>query len=147
MLTRLRIKLPSPALVIACLALFVALSGTAVAAAIVPLAKRALSADTLKGKTPAALVREAAQLPGPASSAGGVFSTKTQGDSLGADTYRELMVACDSGRKAVGGGFWSDGPVVDMGSRPVGDTTWQLGLYNLSTTRAATLTLHVVCVA
>jgi Collagen triple helix repeat (20 copies) len=58
----MRKKIPSPALVIAVLALFVALSGTAVAAGIVPLAKRALTADKAKvadnarrlgGKTPA----------------------------------------------------------------------------------------------
>jgi len=36
-------KRPSPALVVALLALFVSLSGTAVAAGVVPLAKRALS--------------------------------------------------------------------------------------------------------
>ena len=41
-------KRPSPALVIAVLALFVSLSGTAVAAGVVPLAKRALSADKAK---------------------------------------------------------------------------------------------------
>ena len=44
----IRKRLPSPALVIAVLALFVALSGTAVAAGIVPLAKRALVADNAK---------------------------------------------------------------------------------------------------
>src|SRR5262249_13982399 len=44
----IRKRLPSPALVIALLALFVALSGTAVAAGIVPLAKRALVSDNAK---------------------------------------------------------------------------------------------------
>jgi len=44
----IRKRLPSPALVIAVLALFVALSGTAVAAGVVPLAKRALVADNAK---------------------------------------------------------------------------------------------------
>jgi hypothetical protein len=39
---------PSPALVVAVLALLVALSGTAVAAGVVPLAKRALTADKAK---------------------------------------------------------------------------------------------------
>src|SRR6476619_6408325 len=39
---------PSPALVVASLALAVSLSGTAVAAGVVPLAKRALSADNAK---------------------------------------------------------------------------------------------------
>src|SRR3954451_22800798 len=43
-----RIPRPSPALVVASLALAVSLSGTAVAAGVVPLAKRALSADNAK---------------------------------------------------------------------------------------------------
>ena len=40
-----RIPRPSPALVVAMLALLVSLSGTAIAAGVVPLAKRALVAD------------------------------------------------------------------------------------------------------
>ena len=54
-----RIPRPSPALVLAVVALFVALSGTAVAAGVVPLAKRALVADNakkLQGKTTAQIV-------------------------------------------------------------------------------------------
>jgi hypothetical protein len=43
-----RIRRPSPALVVAMLALLVSLSGTAVAAGVVPLAKRALTADNAK---------------------------------------------------------------------------------------------------
>ena len=43
-----RFRLPSPSMVVALLALFVALGGTAVAAGIVPLAKRALVADNAK---------------------------------------------------------------------------------------------------
>jgi hypothetical protein len=69
-------RLPSPALVIAVLALFVALGGTAVAAGVVPLAKRALTADKAKvadnakklgGKTPRQI---AAQMRGPRGVAG-----------------------------------------------------------------------------
>ena len=41
-------QLPSPAMIVALLALFVALGGTAVAAGVVPLAKRALVADNAK---------------------------------------------------------------------------------------------------
>ena len=67
-------RMPSPALVIAVAALFVSLGGTAVAAGVVPLAKRALVADTAKklgGQTPAQLTAAAAKQPGPASSAAG----------------------------------------------------------------------------
>jgi Na+-transporting methylmalonyl-CoA/oxaloacetate decarboxylase gamma subunit len=65
-------KRPSPALVVALLALFISLSGTAVAAGVVPLAKRALSADKakvadnarkLEGKTAAALLQHRRRVP------------------------------------------------------------------------------------
>ena len=58
----------SPAMVVALLALFVALSGTAVAAGVVPLAKRSLSADNakkLQGDTKAQIAAAAAALPRP----------------------------------------------------------------------------------
>ena len=61
-------RVPSPALVIALAALFVSLGGTAVAAGVVPLAKRALVADNAKklgGQTPAQLTAAAAKQPGP----------------------------------------------------------------------------------
>ncbi len=67
------------------LALFIALSGTAVAAGIVPLAKRALNADKAKqadnakkvgGQTAAAIITQAAQTPGPAGTAAGLVSTQ-----------------------------------------------------------------------
>jgi hypothetical protein len=124
-------KRPSPALVIAVLALFVSLSGTAVAAGVVPLAKRALSADKakqadnakkLEGQTAAAIVAKAAQTPGPASSAAGLVSVKTAAWSLAADSQAEFIVVCDAGQKAIGGGFddpggyahpWDNRPTVD----------------------------------
>ena len=65
-------KRPSPALVVALLALFVSLSGTAVAAGVVPLAKRALTADKakvadnakkLEGQTAAAIPRRHRRCP------------------------------------------------------------------------------------
>ena len=59
----LGLKKPSPALVIALLALFISLSGTAVAAGIVPLAKRALTADKAKVATKAKLADTARTTP------------------------------------------------------------------------------------
>ncbi len=59
-----KLRLPSPAMAVALAALFVALSGTAVAAGVPALAKRALVADNAKklaGKTPAALLATAKQ--------------------------------------------------------------------------------------
>ena len=60
------IRLPSPAMVVAMLALLVALSGTAVAAGIVPKAKVALNSLKLQGKTAAQV---AALAPAPTTSA------------------------------------------------------------------------------
>jgi hypothetical protein len=60
-----KLHLPSPALVVASIALGVALTGTAVAAGVVPLAKRALNADNAKH----ALVADAAKKLGPQSTA------------------------------------------------------------------------------
>ena len=90
-------RLPSPAIVIACVALLVSTSGTAIAAS--PIVKRALFANNagkLQGKTAA----EVAALPGPASTAAGVVSTKTLADTVGAGAARELTIACDAGKKA-----------------------------------------------
>src|SRR5262245_14822870 len=101
-----RIPRPSAALVVASLALTVALSGTAVAAGVVPLAKRALNADNAKHalvsdtakklgpQSSAALVQQAAsqaatqaatqagETPGPASTAAGLVVVKTGGWAL-----------------------------------------------------------------
>ena len=79
-------RLPSPALVVAMLALLVALSGTAVAASlVVPLAKRALVADNAKklgGKTRA----QVAATPGPATTLGGKTADEIAATPGPADT-------------------------------------------------------------
>src|SRR5262245_1885090 len=71
-----RFELGGPALTVACVALFVALSGGAVAATVVPIAKHALTADTatnakkLGGKTPAQIKASLRGAQGPAGSTG-----------------------------------------------------------------------------
>ena len=135
-----RLGLPSPAMTVALVALFVALSGTAFAVgeAIVPLAKRALTADKAKvaGKATRAAnadnaahaltadsakklgdvatsalvqtaVSQASQSPGPASTAAGLVTIKTTQWSLGPSGHGDFAVQCDSGQKAIGGG-WDD---------------------------------------
>jgi len=141
---------PSAATVIALLALFVALSGTAVAAGVVPLAKRALVADNamrLQGKTAATLLaaptRKAAEadkldgmhatqvasLPSPSSTAAGMVSVKTGPWTVNPRQYTPASVICDSGQKAVSGG-WSDpggwGSSYESYPTPAGDgwVTW-----------------------
>ena len=157
---RISSKRPAPASVIALLALFVALSGTAVAATVVPLATRALTADKAKHAAVAdvakklgpqatsALARQAAQSPGPASSAAGLVSTKTGAFALNADEGRMFSAACAAGEKAVGGGFGYDSSalVLAVDSLPTGDGSgWQLYLMNLSDSGASG-TVYAVCI-
>ena len=105
-------KRPSVAFVVAMLALFVALGGTAgaVVSGAVPLAKRALVSDNAKklgGQSPSAHVQRASQAPGPASSAAGIVSIKTGTWSLNPGVEGTFTVTCDAGQKAISGG-WSD---------------------------------------
>ena len=123
----LKMRRPTPALVIAMIALFVALGGTAgaVVTAAVPLAKRALVADNAKkvgGQTPAQIAQQAAAQPGPASTAAGLVTVKTGSWSNSAGSGNDFTVACDSGQKVVGGGWddpagwshsWDDRPTSD----------------------------------
>src|SRR4029079_14442388 len=80
-----RFELGAPALVVACIALFVALSGGAVAAVVVPIAKRALTADTamnakkLGGKPPAQITSSLRGAQGPAGRAGAPGGTGPAG--------------------------------------------------------------------
>jgi hypothetical protein len=148
----------SPALVVAGIALFVALGGTAGAVAVqaVPLAKRALVADNarkLGGQTQAQLVAragraaaQAATAPGPASTAAGTVSVKTGTTTLGPGAEGEVTVTCDSGQKVAGGGFTSDGAVLAFDSFPAGDAAWRLYLVNANDTAGANITLYATCI-
>ncbi len=117
-----KLRLPSPAMAVALAALFVALSGTAVAAGVPALAKRALVADNAKklgGQTPAALLAAAkqsaeaaasaaAQQPGPASTAAGLIAVKSASWSSQPQVgFNNFTAMCDAGEKVMSGG-WSD---------------------------------------
>src|SRR5712691_2321912 len=135
------IRLPNPAMVVAMLALLVALSGTAVAAGIVPKAKVALNALKLQGKT----AQVAALAPAP-TSVGGLVAIKTAPWSLGAGAVNDFTVACDSGKKVSGGGF--DGVALAFQSRPGSDgASWKVTLANLSDTASVSGTLFAACIA
>ena len=150
-------RLPSPAIVVAVVALLIALSGTAVAAQqIVPLARRALTADKAKvalnarklgGQTPASLVQRASTIPGPASTAAGVVVVKSQAaGQLGAAAGKAFSISCDAGQKIVSAGFLSNGPVlIAVGSYPTSDTSWSMGLLNLDDTTPANVTMYATC--
>jgi hypothetical protein len=148
---------PSPALAIAVLALFVSLGGSAVAATVVPLAKRALSADKAKvsenakklgGKTAAQLTTEAAAKAGPASSAAGLVTVRTGTFALNPGEERDYAIACASGEKALSGGFTYEGSalVQPADSAATADGSgWRLYLVNFSEVDVASGTLQAVC--
>ena len=130
-------KRPSPALVIAVLALFVSLSGTAVAAGVVPLAKRALSADKakqadnakkLEGQTAAAILAKAAQTPGRRARAAGLVTVKQAADSVAADNSARVR---DRVRRRQEGRSRAASPATAASSsstrRPMSDVAW--GIY------------------
>lgn len=149
---------PSPALVVAVIALFVALGGTAgaVVTQAVPLAKRALVADNSKklgGQTSAQILSratraatQAAAAPGPASTAAGTLSVKTATTTLGPGAEGEVTVTCDAGQKVAGGGFASDGAVFNLDSFPASDSAWRLYLVNANDTAGANITLYATCI-
>ena len=144
-------RTPSPAMVVALVALFVSLSGTAVAAGVVPLAKRALVADNAKklgGKTAAQVASQAAAMPGPASSAGGLVTSRTQAFSLAAGDGRAFTTPCAAGEKAISGGFtYEGGFVMASDSTPTANQAgWEVYLFNVDDADASSGSLQAICV-
>ena len=139
-----RLSLPSPAMAVALIALFVALSGTAVAAA-VPLAKKALFAGNsakLQGKTAA----EIAATPGPAASVSGLVTLRSADFVLDASQSHVFSITCGPGEKALSGGFFTGANVLSGSSRIGGDgTTFSILLRNPSGT-PVTGYVYSVCV-
>ncbi len=149
----------SPALIVAIVALFVALGGTAgaVVTAAVPLAKRAFVADNAKklnGVTAnqlgsaavAVALRESPPGPRAASSVAGLMTVKTSSTSLAPNGEGEFTISCDGGRKVAGGGFSSDGAVLSFDSFPPSDSAWTLYLVNASESASANVTLYATCI-
>jgi len=150
----LRMTRPSPAFVVAMVALFVALGGTAgaVVNAAVPLAKRALVADNAKkvgGLTAAQLGTAAAQAgakvalgespagPRPASTAASLITVKQAPFVLGAGAQGSFTATCDAGQKAIGGGYVNPvGTAFSVDTAPTSDGSgWTI--YLLATDSSA----------
>jgi hypothetical protein len=161
-----RISCPSPAMVVAVAALFIALSGTAwaVGNAVVPLARRALNADNAKklgGKTaaqvaaipgPAATLGgktadQIAAIPGPASAVASLVSIKSVAWSLNPGQQGPFTAACNAGQKATGGGFDNpNGSAVAFESKPGTDgASWSVYELNVSSSAPASGSVYVVC--
>ncbi len=142
-------------MVVALIALFVALTGSAnaISDAVVPLAKRALVSDNAKklnGQTASAIAAQAANAasdkPGPASSAAGLVVLKSQSaGQIPANDFKELgTLSCDSGQKIMGGGISSDGLVSTGDSYASNDTTWAFSALNFGKS-PANITLWITC--
>ena len=149
----------TPPVVISMLALFVALAGTGVAQNAVPLARRALTADTakvaanalrLQGQTAAQVAatpgpgtdaatlngRTAAQIaatPGPTGTlAGGLFTIRSNGWSILNEGDRvDARALCLPGERAVDGGWdYADGLADIIADRPIPDGTgWFIKIF------------------
>jgi hypothetical protein len=134
---------PSPALVIALVALFVALTGTAVAASVIPHAKLADNATKLQGKTP---TQVAALAPAP-SSLTGYLTIKSANWSLAAGKDGDFSATCDAGQKAIAGGYDNpDGYGVGFDTRPTPDgASWRVSIADFSSTAAAAGSVYAVC--
>lgn len=153
------------------LALLVALTGTAVAAGIVPLAKRALVADNAKkiqGKTSAQVIAlasansrladDSSHLQGKTQdeivamaqtkSVAGFFTFKQANFSMGIDSAKDFTLQCDAGQKAISGGSeYAQAPAYIIQARPSSDgNAWKIQLENPSKSDGAFGNLFVICV-
>jgi hypothetical protein len=158
----IRLPISRPAFALLVVLLFTALSGTAVAAGVVPLAKKALFANNagkLQGKTAAQVAAipgpatdsptvagqtpaQIAAVAGPASTAAGLVAYRTAAFSLGAGAEADVTVSCSSGERAVSGGYSTPNLVFRLDSFPTSDgAVWQMYLANLSSSQPAAVAL------
>jgi hypothetical protein len=136
-----KLRMPSPALVISLIALFISLAGTAVAQA--PQVKRALFADNagkLKGKT----LRQVTRTPGPASTAGDLVFVRDVDRVLAPRQETDVTASCGLGGKAIAGGFFTDGGVATRDTRQTTDNAWTYLVVNNGES-SAEVTVQVIC--
>jgi hypothetical protein len=153
-------KRPSAALVMAMIALFVALGGTAgaVVTAAVPLAKRALMADNAKklngitapqlaGATAEFVLKESPPGARPANSAAKLVSVKSAPFALNANGQGAFTATCDSGQKAIAGGYANPtGTAYSVDTGPTGDGSgWSIYLIEGTGTDPASGTIQAIC--
>jgi hypothetical protein len=166
----LKLRKPTPALVVATIALFVALTGGAFAAeqaiplhaknadhakvadlakvaAVAKVATTATNALKLGGKTAAQIVASV-PAPAPVSSVASLVSSVPVNYSLNATAEQNVTATCPAGSKAMGGGFSNptNALVLSAGSSPTADGGgWTEDLVNLSDATTATGQVFVTC--
>ena len=74
---------------------------------------------------------------------------KTAAWSLNPGAQGDFAATCDSGQKAIAGGFDNpSGDALSIDTRPSSDgTSWRVFLFNLSSSAPASGTIYVVCLA
>jgi hypothetical protein len=128
---------PSAAMVVALLALFIALGGTATAA-VVAKARFALNAGKLQGKT-------AAQV---AAMAGGPNVTLVPKEfRIPPEGQLQVDVPCPAGARAIGGAWAVDlnGIATPLQNAPLSASVWRFDLRNLRGDGPAVGTAYAVC--
>lgn len=144
------IRRPSPALVVAVIALFIALTSTAVAQG--PVVRRALFANNagkLQGSTRAQVIAQAVRaVPTPQVTTvrGLVTSVNREFFALPGSGTTET-VACSSGRAI--SLYWTttgNGAAVPTNITPVSESSWRVIVSNLRTDGPAQGTLTLVCI-
>lgn len=151
----LRFRRPSPAMAVAMIALFVALTGGAIAAqqAIPAHAKFADKAGVagnalkLNGKTAGQIVASV-PAPAPPSSVAALAGSAVVNYSLNAQAEQNVTASCPAGSKAMGGGFSNptNALVLSVGSSPTADGTgWTEDLINVSESTAGSGQVFVTC--
>jgi hypothetical protein len=135
-------RVPSPALVVSLIALFISLAGTSIAA--VPPVKRALFASNA-GKLQGKKLKEVAAMPGPTRSIGELVFARTVDRKLRRGQEADVTASCGPGAKAISGGFVSDGGVATRDTRASRDNAWTYFVVNLGET-AARVTVQAICV-
>jgi hypothetical protein len=144
------IRRPSPAMVVALIALFVSLSGTALAAKPVARALFANNAGKLQGSTRAQVVSAAAAAvkPQPVTSVRGLVSVVSREFFAVPGSGTTESVSCTSGRAI--SAYWTtlaDGEGVPVSITATNESTWRFIIKNLRADGPARGTVSVVCLA
>ena len=64
---------------------------------------------------------------------------------LAPNEFKFIVLHCDAGQVATGGGYGSDGPVLFSENSPVGTTGWVVGGRNTTTAAQLQAVGYVVC--
>ena len=147
----MRVSKPSPAMMVALVALFVSLTSTAVAQG--PVVKRALFANNagkLQGSTRAQVIAQAVRAVPPAqvTSVRGLVSTSSREFFALPGSGTTEPVSCTSGRAI--SAYWTtvaDGEGVPVTITPTNESTWRFIIKNLRADGPARGTITLVCLA